>query len=185
MKKIVLSLMIFLLLVGCSNAQNIENEQLARYESYWNSLLNETTFMNASRNFNIEGIIQKSGDLYEYYVVIDEPKTAMYDVEIMIIENKSRFDEYETMVPSVGIFDAMINMVPYQVRKESNYREGAALGRQELSNDEVTLQIMVMWKNYTKLESFKEVFELSLKYETEVVETNDVENEETEATQQP
>mgnify|MGYP001260777896 CR=1 FL=1 len=37
MKKIILSLMIFLLLVGCSNAKNIENEQLARYESYWNS----------------------------------------------------------------------------------------------------------------------------------------------------
>ena len=66
------------------------------------------------------------------------------------------------MLPSVGIFDEPVNLIPNQIRTEKNFREGIALSRQELKEDEVTIQVMVVWKNYTKLDSFKEVFEFEL-----------------------
>ena len=34
------------------------------------------------------------------------------------------------MLPSVGIFDEPVNLIPNQIRTEKNFREGIALSRQ-------------------------------------------------------
>lgn len=172
-RKTIILLVALLVLVGCFDSQRVQEEQLARYETYWTSMLNETQFQTTSRNFNIEVDIDKVDNFYEYYVVIDEPKVAMYDIEIMVIENSELFDAFDRMLPSVGIFDEPFNMVPYQVRRDLNYREGAALVRQELTEPQVTIQVMVMWKNYTRLESFREMFEFELDYDAKQAEIED------------
>lgn len=178
MRKTIILLLALLVLVGCFDSQRVQEEQLARYETYWTSMLNETHFQTTSRNFNIEVDIDKVDDFYEYYVVIDEAKVAMYDIEIMVIENSELFDAFDRMLPSVGIFDEPFNMVPYQVRRELNYREGAALVRQELTEPQVTIQVMVMWKNYTRLDSFREMFEFELDYDAKQTEVEDSVSEE-------
>lgn len=182
MRKTIISILALLMLVGCFDSQRVQEEQLIRYETYWTLMLNETQFQSSSRNFNIEVDIDKVDNFYEYYVVIDEPKVAMYDIEIMVIENRELFDAFDRMLPSVGIFDEPFNMVPNQVRRDINYREGAALVRQEMDEPQVTIQVMVMWKNYTRLDSFREMFEFELDYnakqtENEAPEAEDTENE--------
>jgi len=163
MKKILTITLILLVLVGCNSEETkAQKEQLSQYETYWNSLLNESQFQSKSRNFDIEVEFKKTGNHFEYYVIIDNPKIAMYDVEVLVIENRESFDGFDKMLPSVGIFDEPVNLIPNQIRTEKNFREGIALSRQELKEDEVTIQVMVVWKNYTKLDSFKEVFEFEL-----------------------
>lgn len=163
MKKILTITLILLVLVGCNSEETkAQKEQLSQYETYWNSLLNESQFQSSSRNFDIEVEFKKTGSHFEYYVIIDNPKIAMYDVEVLVIENRESFDGFDKMLPSVGIFDEPVNLIPNQIRTEKNFREGIALSRQELNDDEVTIQVMVVWKNYTKLDSFKEVFEFDL-----------------------
>lgn len=165
MKKITLLMLCLVLLAGCNAAKKRDRESMNLYETYWKSLLNETQFLKESRNFNIEVDFIKEPDGFEYYITVDQPRTAMYDVEIMVIENAESFSVSEEMLPSAGIFEQKFNMIPNQVRNESNYKEGAILARQELQSDEISLRVLVTWKNYTKLDSFKEVFEFDLKYE--------------------
>lgn len=164
MKKIIILILCFVLLAGCNSAKKRDRESMNLYETYWKSLLNETQFLKKSRNFNIEVDFVKEPEGFEYYITVDQPRIAMYDVEIMVIENAESFSVSEEMLPSAGIFEKKFNMIPNQVRNESNYKEGAILARQELTTDEISLRVLVTWKNYTKLDSFKEVFEFELKY---------------------
>lgn len=154
-----------ILLVGCGNSRKIEKESMNLYETYWKSLLNESKFQTSSRSFNIEHHFLKEDDTYAYYLTIDQAKIAMYDVEIIVIENSENYNATEDTLPSAGIFESKFNLVPNQVRKDSPFKGGANLVRQELEDDEVTIRVLVAWKNYTKLDSFKEVFEFDLKYE--------------------
>lgn len=168
MKKSGLLLIVLMILTACSGFdQKLDKESLMLYETYWKSLLNETQFQKNSRNFDISAEIVHGESGYDYYVTVDNPKIAMYDVEIVVVEDGKRFDSVEEMLPSAGIFEKKFNMVPNQTRTEKGFMEGAALARYDFEEPEVTLQILVSWKNYTKLDTFKEVFELELKYEDE------------------
>ena len=169
MKKF-LTLILLILLAGCSDKEKIFNENMKKYESAWKVLLNENQFRNSSRHFDIMAEIYKEDKGYSYLIQINNPKIAMYDVEVMVIENKEPYSIKEKMLPSSGIFDEPVNLVPNQVRKDSDFREGVLLGRDELESPKVTLQVQVSWKNYTKVDTFKEVFELQLQYEEPVVE---------------
>lgn len=180
MKKILIVFLTAILLTSCSTIeQKLEKESYALYETYWRLLLNETQFQTSSRNFNIEAEIIKSDNTYEYIVTVDKAKVAMYDVEIVVIENKKSIDAVDEMLPSAGIFEKKFNMIPNQARNEESYMTGANLTRQDFSEDEVTLQVLVAWENYSRMESFREVFEFDLKYEEkkESEEKKDKEND--------
>ncbi|HZJ87310.1 MAG TPA: hypothetical protein VFC75_03710 [Erysipelothrix sp.] len=180
MKKILIVFLTAILLTSCSTIeQKLEKESYALYETYWRLLLNETQFQTSSRNFNIEAEIIKSDNTYEYIVTVDKAKVAMYDVEIVVIENKKSIDAVDEMLPSAGIFEKKFNMIPNQARNEESYMAGANLTRQDFSEDEVTLQVLVAWENYSRMESFREVFEFDLKYEEkkESEEKKDKEND--------
>lgn len=168
-----------LILASCSKFDSkLEKESLILYETYWKSLLNETQFADTSRNFDITTEIVQGENGYDYYLTVDNPKIAMYDVEIVVVEDKKSFNSVEEMLPSAGIFEKKFNLVPNQSRKEKGFMEGAALARYDLESPEVELQVLVSWKNYTKLESFKEVFEFKLKYEAEPDVEEEAENDE-------
>lgn len=170
-----------MILTSCSQFDSrLEKESLILYETYWKSLLNETQFASESRNFDIHAEIVEGEDGYDYYITVDKPKIAMYDIEIVVVEDKKSFNSVEEMLPSAGIFEKKFNLVPNQSRKEKGFMEGAALVRYDLASPEVDLQILVSWKNYTKLEDFKEVFEFNLNYEQEKeddIEEDDIEED--------
>lgn len=165
MKKLIISGLALLLLVACSGSdKKIDQESLVLYKTYWDSILNETQYQSTSRNFDIDVEMVKEGSTYDYYVTIDNAKVAMYDVEIVVVEDKKSYNEMDDMLPSAGIFEKKFNLVPHQARIDKAFMDGANLVRLDLPKDEVTLQVLVTWKNYTKLESFKEIFEFDVKY---------------------
>lgn len=183
MKKLIISGLALLLLVACSGSdKKIDQESLVLYKTYWDSILNETQYQSTSRNFDIDVEMVKEGSTYDYYVTIDNAKVAMYDVEIVVVEDKKSYNEMDDMLPSAGIFEKKFNLVPHQARIDKAFMDGANLVRLDLPKDEVTLQVLVTWKNYTKLESFKEIFEFDVKYtepvKEEVEKPEDVDVEE-------
>ncbi len=178
MKRIIIGFIVLLLVVGCNSDKKIDKAQMNLYETHWKSLLNESKFQSTSRNFNIEVNFVEEAEGYAYYLTVDNPRVAMYDVEIMVIENKESFNKLEEMQPSAGIFENKFNLIPNQTRKEKNYRKGAILSRSGIEENELSLRVLVTWKNYTKLDTFKEVFEFELAYiEPEVVEPESTETE--------
>lgn len=175
MKKYLLILLLFLL-VGCNSKQKEMDESMKHYETSWKAVLNESKFSSSSRFFDLETEMYKDNVGYSYYIEIKNPKIAMYGIEVMVIENKEAFNAEDKMLPSLGIFDKPINLVPFQVNKDKDFLEGILLGREELESPSVTLQLMVTWTNNTSLESYKELIELNLEYvEPEVEETPEVE----------
>lgn len=171
MKKIIVLLLVSFLLVGCNQGDKKQyEERLKLYETYWKLLLNEEKFQTDSRTFDISVEMVKNGATYEYYVVIDNAKIAMYDIEVMVVENEEPFSQEEKMLPNAGIFEGSYTFIPNQFREDSSFRKGIILSRVELTKDNVSLRVLVNWKNYTKLESFKEVFEFDVAYVDEVEE---------------
>lgn len=177
MKKISILFLILTLLVGCNREDKKHyEERLKLYETYWKLLLNEEKFQSDSRTFDINVEMVKNGSLYEYYVIIDNAKVAMYDIEVMVVENEEPFSQDDKMLPSAGIFEGSYTFVPNQYREDSAFRKGIILSRVELTEDEVSLRVLVNWKNYTKLESFKEVFEFDVSF-AEMVEEEETEDQ--------
>lgn len=99
MKKFILIIPIFLLLIGCSN--KVEDDKFA-YIEYKNNLEAQEEFAdNESLDFNTFFNIEREGDNVKYSLVINNPKVNMYKIKALVIHNYDTIDIF----PSVGIFD--------------------------------------------------------------------------------
>ncbi len=164
MKKIVLFLCGLLLICGCSkSSEKYSEEKLALYRSYYNAVLENTTFEEYSRYFNLSSeVTQKDDGSWLYYIFVDTPQIAMYDVEMIVLEGLNDYSDAD-MYPSFGIFDdTEYNMIPYQVNAEKGYVKGIVTSG-DLQDINQTLYVMVAWKDLTRLNQSREFFEVRLK----------------------
>ena len=158
MKKLLLIFISLFLIAGCSGKEkNLDKASLERYESYWDAIKNQETYKSSSSNFSIEAIL--SGD--EYSIVIDKPRRAMYDVQIMAIENEDDF-HLDVMMPNIGVLDKeTYNLLPNQSDKNNLFLEWFLLSG-EVDSLPLKVEIMVLWKNYNRTEEMREYFEFVL-----------------------
>ena len=133
------------LLCGCSLIPNRTKDANDRY-FYLIEMLNEhETFSDQSRYFSIEAEMAKIDNGYRYYIIIDEPQLAMYDIEVMAIEKD--VDYSQNMAANIGVFeDVQYNMIPNQSNVEDGYVKGlVASGISD--SPETTLYVYVQFKN--------------------------------------
>ena len=105
MKKLLLIIPLFLLLIGCSN--KIEDDKFA-YLEYKNNLEKQEEFIdNEGLDCNTFFNIEREKDKVNYSLVIDNPKKNMYNIKALLINNYDNTDTY----PSVGIFDESRNLL--------------------------------------------------------------------------
>ncbi|QIK70421.1 hypothetical protein G7062_08960 [Erysipelothrix sp. HDW6C] len=130
MKKLILSLTLILLITGCSfGDRSLANERAKRYETNWESILDTEKFATKSNYFDVHTEISQSGDIYNYEITIDNPQIAMYEVEVIVIENNAPFTT-EKMMPSAGIFEGQYTMIPNQSRLEKGFvGESSLMGK--------------------------------------------------------
>lgn len=161
MKKICLSLLLILSLSGCGS--NSEELAYQIYKTTYQSILNTTSFQSSSQNFKIYVTLTDQGSgMVRYDLFVDEPKIAMYDIEILAIVDTGLLVVSEEMMPSIGIFEtAQYHMIPYQINADYGYQKGFNLNGITDSND-VTLKVLVMWKDYFKIRTYKETFKFDL-----------------------
>ena len=155
MKKVIL-IILLLITTGCTNKTvDGESERIAKYNSLYVSCLNNGDFLPKSEIFNTSVEFVKNDDGFSYFIVIDEPKVAMYDVEAIVIEDLIEYGQ-EEMMPTVGVFeDFEYNLVPYQTNKENNFYGGLVISG-DTTNDKVDLYALVTWKDVTMTKQFKE-----------------------------
>lgn len=163
MKKITLILLATLLLQGCSFSDKKQyKEKAGQYESYYKSILNNDKFESTSPYFAIKADIAKIDGGYAYEIIVDDAKVAMYDVKIMVVENQKDYNDEERMMPSAGIFDEQVyNVIPNQSRVEKGYMSGFQL-LGEIDQPEVNLEILVVFNDYRKLNTYREFIEFNL-----------------------
>ena len=163
MKKMMACLFALLMLCGCQkqDANIVSQEKLAKYSSYYRTVLENESFEAASRYFDIYAEFHKTNDgTVIYYLYLDNAQIAMYDIEVIAIENMKPYQENE-MMPTKGIFESQkFSMIPYQYNVNAGYVKGFAISG-DVDAEEVQLNVMVTWKDSTRLNVSREFFEFN------------------------
>ena len=152
-----------LLLCGCNLLPNKAQDADDRYFFLIDMLNEHETFSDASRYFAIEVEMAKIENGYRYYIIIDDPQLAMYDIELIAIEKD--VDYSQNMAASIGVFeDTQYNMIPNQSNVEDGYVKGLVASG-ITANAETTLYIFVQFKNADYSVVHNEYLALPCRYE--------------------
>ena len=149
MKKILLIIPLFLLLIGCSN--KVEEDKFA-YIEYKNNLEKQEEFIdNESLDFNTFFNIDRDGDTINYSLVINNPKINMHKVKAMLIHNYKVEDTY----PTIGIFDNTKELL--NGSNDNIKLEGTILSSDDLSDVNFKLYLEYINDQNEKEEIYYEV----------------------------
>lgn len=156
MKKLLL-LCLSLFLFGCGSVKEKEQPANIRYKDIYKLIIDNDKFLDTSMyyDFSVDIVALKDGT-YRYYVFIDNPQVAMYDIEVLMIDQDIHTLDMETMSPSIGIYENKeYNMIPYQVNIEDNFVKGLVLSGITTKKD-ITLKGVIQWKNSNRSITYKE-----------------------------
>lgn len=157
MKKILISLILLLALFGCQKTSSVENQ----YYSFLKLLEEREEFSSSSLNYDISYEITAIGNgKYRYFVTIDEPRIAMYDIEIMAIEEGK--DYSENIAASAGILSTdQYNMIPNQSDVEKGYISGINISG-ETDDPHPVLLVLVQWHSSDLTIDSREYFKIEI-----------------------
>ena len=124
MKRLLAIFLCLLLISGCS--QNDDHTMDERYFDMLALLESEQNYQTPV-NYAVSVELSATDDgNYRYYVIIDEPKIAMYEIQAMAIVEG---DDYsQTMAANVGIFEGVsYAMIPNQTNVDAGYVGGLSI----------------------------------------------------------
>lgn len=163
MKKIITLVLILLLLCGCQNKGQKKADSNDRYLSIIDNIFTHNDFGNSSNYFDINAEVAKIDDGYRFYVTIDNPRNALYDVEALAVEQD--VDYSTTMAANVGIFEeSEYCLIPNQTNPNRGYVEGIVISGVS-ANPEITLYVFVSFKNEDRSLTRYEYIKLDAAYQ--------------------
>ena len=152
---------IMAVLCGCAKKTD-DSATLDEYQTYYNAVAENVSFTSTSKNFNCElEMTQVEDGTYRYYIVMDQPVSAMYDIVAIVVENDVAYNDAEKMMPSIGIFDDTKSMIPNQVDTANGFVKGIALSG-ESSTSTIKLKMLVQWMDKAKKNSTREFLSYTL-----------------------
>ena len=176
--KIILLMVIFL--VGCESPE--QNDLLLdKYKAAYGDLVSSDKFNSSSAYFDVETVVNKIEiGKFRIDTIIDNPKVAMYNVQVIAEINSNGIQQYEEVLPSLGIVDQSdYHLIPFQVNKDEGFYGGLVIsGVSEKSEGEVILKIN--WTDYAETKSYEEFIEITYGKVEEEIEDEEVVEEEVE-----
>ncbi len=134
-----------LLLCGCDLIPSKAKDANDRYFFLIDMLNEHETFADSSRYFAIDVEMAKIENGYRYYIIIDDPQLAMFDIEAIAIEKG--VDYSQNMAANIGVFEeTQYNMIPNQSNVDDGYVKGLIASGLS-SSAETTLYVFVQFKN--------------------------------------
>ena len=165
MKKALLIITLLLTLSGCINSGKKEANLNERYTNIIELIKEHENFATSSNYYDISVEMAKINEGYRYYITLDNPRIAMYDIEMLAIEDD--VDYMTNMAANVGIFeDTQYNMIPNQANAAKGFTKGI-IASGVSSKPETTLYIFTQFKNQDFSKVHSEYFKLTAKYEAE------------------
>ena len=176
MRKYITILLVILVLVGCSKKPAKTDILLEKYEAAYGDLINNDKFEESSTFYDVEVVINKVADgNFRIDTIVDNPKVAMYKVQIIADINSNGVEQYEQVVPSVGIVDqATYNLIPFQVNHDEGFYAGLVVSGIS-KQDKGDVIVEVTWTDYAETKSYQEF--LKLTYDINPVEEVEEEQE--------
>ena len=149
MKKIVALLLCLFIFTSCQS----NGASLKLYNEMIEILENADDYSSQSKYFSSTFEVTSTNDGLRYYIVVDNPTMAMYDVNVIAFEeNANTHDEF---APNAGIFDGDINLVPNQVNKDKGYVKGISLSG-ICADSTKTILCLVQWKDEKNTKIYRE-----------------------------
>ena len=161
MKKIIV-LLLTCLLVGCSRNDTTSETTAKRYNEMVNLLNEQIDYVEEETYFSIYAQVSKVSDGYRYYIFIENPKIAMYNVEAIAITKD--IDYTTNMASNIGIFDeTKYNLIPNQVKIEDGYAKGLMLsGISSYADND--LYVLIQWRDVSLTNVSREFVHLTANY---------------------
>ena len=149
MKKILLLIPLFLLLIGCSS--RYEDDKFS-YLEYKNNLERQETFDDGDNlDFNTFFYIDRDGDNINYSLTINNPTKDMKDIKALLINDYNSDDVY----PSIGIFDEAKTI--YKGSNDNITLKGTIVSADDISNVRFKLYLEYINADNQKEEIYYEV----------------------------
>lgn len=172
MRKVILLILCFSLISGCSANHSASDERSKKYNEYIKTVEDNGDIVSNDIPFDHALKVKKAKkNLYQYTITIDNPKIAMYNIEEIVVDKKMIGGKI--MFPNVGIIDdedAQYNLIPFQSNNEKGFQKGIQLSG-ETTESEFTLYVLVTWKDYAKLKTSKAFFNYHYKASDETKKT--------------
>lgn len=167
MHKIITLLFCLCLIVGCAKSNNAASDTNTKYIGYVEAIINNNSTVSSEIPFDYDlSVTKDSKGQYVYEVTISNPKQAMYNVEMMVIDVSKVGSE--NIFPSIGVIDEeQFNLIPFQ----SNAQRGfyAALACNGVSDvPQFTLNVFVVYRDYSGLNETRIFFNLDAEYAADV-----------------
>lgn len=188
MHKIITLLFCLCLMCGCSKNNNNTSDTSTKYIGYVEAIINNNSTVSSEIPFDYDlSVTKDSKGQYIYEVMISNPKQAMYNVEMMVIDVSKVGSE--NIFPSIGVIDEeQFNLIPFQSNAERSFY--AALACNGVSDvPQFTLNVFVVYRDYSGLNETRVFFNLDAVYAADVVEPsegkviNEVGTDETQGTE--
>ncbi len=162
-KRIFVLVICLSLLVGCTNNDSGQKDKNQRYFDMLALLQDVQNYNSQPAHFSIAAELSKTDDGYRFYVIIDKPLVAMYNVQIMAIVEG---DDYtQTMAANAGIFeDTVYNMIPNQVDTDKGYVKGISISGLTQSNP-CFIDVLVRYQKKDLTEVIREYYRYEVAYE--------------------
>lgn len=163
MSKFKCIMLCMLVLVGCSKKTMNENDFHNTYNSFVDSILDNNGAESVDIPFRHKLDVQKiSENEYHYTVTIDEPKIAMYHIQMMVVDRNM-----SGTYPFIGLLnnkDDHYSMIPHQENKNQNFVKGISLEGVS-QTPSFTLNIQVSWKDYAQVNTYTAFFNYTYEYQ--------------------
>lgn len=166
MKKLV-AILLLICSVGCiGKGKNDEISKQTAYEGYYQTLESVNRFQDESDFYSMSAdMVQLPDGTYRYYIFLDKPQIAMYDVVLLAVENGVSFDMENRMMPSMGIFDKEdINMIPFQANPQSGYAKGLVISG-TCDTSEITVKLLVEWKDMLRENTMRQFHLINISFD--------------------
>lgn len=149
---------------GCSRSDSTDKEFRDKYNSFVDAIIDNNNVETNDIPFSHTLTVEKDSDgSYRYEVTIDNPKIAMYNIQMMVVD-KSVSADY----PFIGLLpdEDSYSMIPFQENRDKFFVKGIKLGGISQSPT-FTLNIIVTWKDYAKLNTTTAFFNYTYDYDKE------------------
>ena len=164
MRKKLFVILCMLLCTGC----RITNQKPAvkgetSYEGYYRSIEGNEKFQEYSLYYDISAEMTTLADgSHRYYIFLDSPQIAMYDVTMLAVEDEIPYESAKKMMPNIGVFEtADYSLIPFQSNSKAGFMKGLVISG-ECEADSVNIRMLVEWSDKTIENSRREYLAFSL-----------------------
>lgn len=127
------------------------------YDGLYNQLISATTFDTTVTDYDLTLNVVTTGDTYRFTLTVDNPRVAMRNVELMVVDSTALNDTENGMILTRGLMDETIHLVPNQVYSQLNAVRSVDV-EGSFATFPQTLRVMVSYMDESGSTTYKQFF---------------------------